>query len=89
MENKEVVLVLVVHVDDILVSGNEIVYEELPGIIYDQFSTQNLGELEWYLGWTVERDWEKSTIKICQSAMVDTLRVRFDVKHSPKTPRRR
>ena len=60
IENKEVVLALVVHVDDILVSGNEIVYEELPGIMYDQFSTQNLGELEWYLGWTVERDWEKS-----------------------------
>ena len=45
MENK-VVLILVVQVDDLLVSGNETVCEELLGVRYGQFSTQNLGELE-------------------------------------------
>ena len=50
---------MVVHVDDLVVSGNETVGEELPGVLNSQFSTQTLGELEWYLGWAVERDWER------------------------------
>ena len=81
MENKEVVLimVIVVHVDNLLVSGNETVYEELLGVLKGQFSTQNLGELEWYLGYAVERDWEQGTKKKSQSAMADTLLARFSV----------
>ena len=81
MENKDVALILTVHVDDILVSGNETVCEKLPGVRNDQFSTQSLGELEWYLGCAVEFDWQKGTIKISQPAMVDILLVHFDVKY--------
>ena len=80
MKNKEVVLILVVHFDDLLVSGNETVCEELLCVLHGQFSTQSLGELEWYLGCAVERHREKGTIKISQPAMVDTPLARFDVQ---------
>ena len=48
--NKEVILILVVNVDDLLVSGDETVGKELLNALDNQFSTQNLGELEWYKG---------------------------------------
>ena len=47
---------------------------------------KNIRELEWYLGYAVAREWEKSTVKISQSAMVDTLLTSFDVKHSSNIP---
>ena len=87
MENNEVVLILAVHVNDPLVYGNETVCEELVGVLLNgQFSTQNLGDLDWYLGCAVEREWEEGAIKIRQPAMIDTLLACFDVKHSSSIP---
>ena len=53
---QEVILILTVHVDDLLVLGNETMCEELLGVLYGQFSSQNLRELERYLGCAIERD---------------------------------
>ena len=51
-------LLLVVHVDDILlVSGEKEACEELHHTLNENFPTENLGELKWYLGCAVERDW--------------------------------
>ena len=44
MENREVVLVLIIRVDDLLVSENETVCKELFGVLNSQFSPQNLEE---------------------------------------------
>ena len=41
MDNKKMVLVLVVNVDDLLVSRNEIVDRELLNVLNGEFSTQN------------------------------------------------
>ena len=54
--NKDAILILIVNVDDLLVSGDETVGKELLNALDSQFSTQNLGELEWYKGCSVERD---------------------------------
>ena len=47
---------LVVHVDDILVSGEKEAYHELRHTLNENFPTENLGELKWYLRCAVERD---------------------------------
>ena len=43
-------LILVVHVDDTLVSGEKEVCEEPYHTLNGNFPTENLGELKWYLG---------------------------------------
>ena len=73
-------LILVVRVDDIVVSGEKETCEELHHTIYKKFPTENLGELKWYLGCTVERDWQgRGSVTIKQPAMIDTLTKRFNV----------
>ena len=49
-------LIIVVHVDNTLVSGKNKAYDELHQTLNDNFPTENLGELKWYLGCAVERD---------------------------------
>ena len=79
-------LVLAIHFDGFLVSGNDTVCEELLGVLNDQFSTQNHGEQECFIGRAVERNWKKGTIKLSLPAMVDALLARFDVKHYSSSP---
>ena len=72
-------LILVVHVDDILVSGKKEACDELHHALNGNFPTESLGELKWYLGCAVERDWQQGSVAIKQPAMVDTLTKRFHV----------
>ena len=51
-----VMLILVVHVDDILVSVEKEVCEELHHTLNENFPTETLGEFKWYRGCDVERD---------------------------------
>ena len=64
-------LILVVHIDDSLVSGKR----EASGVLHltlkEIFPTENLGELKWYLGCAVERDWQQDSVTIKQPAMID------------------
>ena len=72
-------LILVVHVDDFVVSGEKETCEELHHTLNENFPTENLGELKWYLGCAVERDWQRGSVTIKQLAMIDTLTKRFNV----------
>ena len=72
-------LILVVHVDDILVSGEKEACDELHHTLNENFPTENLGELKWYLGCAAERDWQGESVAIKQPAMIDTLTKRFNV----------
>ena len=72
-------LILVVHVDDILVSGEKEAFEELHHALNENFPTENLGELKWYRGCAAERDWQGGSVTIKQPAMIDTLTKRFNV----------
>ena len=58
-------LILVVHVDDIVVSGGKEACEELHHTLNENFPTENLGELKWYLGCAVERDWQQGSCCCC------------------------
>ena len=57
-------LTLVVHVDDIVVSGEKETCEELHHTLNENFPTEILGELKWYLGCAVERDWQGGSVTI-------------------------
>ena len=72
-------LILVVHVDDILVSGKKEACDELHHTLNENFPTENLGELKWYLGCAAERDWQGASVTIKRPAMIDTLTKRFSV----------
>ena len=78
-------LVLVVHVDDILVSGEE-ACDELHHTLNENFLTEHLGELKWYLGCAVEHDWQQDSVTIKQPAMIDTLTKRLNVTAQSDTP---
>ena len=71
-------LILVVRVDDILVSGKKEACEELHHTLNENFPTEDLGELKWYLGCGVERDWQGGSVTIKQPAMIDILTKRFN-----------
>ena len=64
-------LILVVHVDDILVSGKKEASGVLHFTLNENFRTENLGELKWYLVCAVERDWQQDSVTIKQPAMID------------------
>ena len=72
-------LILVIDVDDILVSGEKKVCSELHHTINENFPTENLGELKWYLGRAAERDWQEESVTIKQPAMMDTFTKCFNV----------
>ena len=48
-------------------------------LLNKKFLTTNLGEVRWYMGCAVERDWAKETIETTQSAFVDTLLKGFNI----------
>ena len=72
-------LILVVHVDDILVSGEKEACDELHLTLNEIFPTENLGELKWYLGCAAKRNWQQGSVAIKQPAVIDTLTKRFNV----------
>ena len=51
----------------------------------ENFPTENLGKLKWYLGCAVERDWQQDSITIKQPGMTDTLTKSFSVTVQSET----
>ena len=79
-------LILVVHVDDILVSGEKEACDDLHHTLNGNFPTKNLGELCWCLWCAVERDWQHGSVTIKQPAMIYTLIKRFNVTAQSDLP---
>ena len=79
-------VILVVQVDYILVSGKKEACDVLHHTLNENFPTENLGELKWYLGCAVERDWQQASVTTKQPAMIDTLTKRFNAIAQPDTP---
>ena len=78
--------ILVVHVDDILIGGEEKQVEEICAILNRVFPTNNLGEVQWYMGCAIERDWKKGTMRVDQTTFIDTLLKRFDITNFSDLP---
>ena len=59
-----VVLILVVHVDDICAVGKKERCDQFGEDLNRMLSVKNLGELKWYSGYFYERDREAGRLKI-------------------------
>ena len=57
----EVSLMVGVHVDDIIVSGEKYLCDEFFSQLKQRFPVKTLGELKMYTGCAFERDWDKET----------------------------
>ncbi|CAN0497208.1 unnamed protein product, partial [Discosporangium mesarthrocarpum] len=62
MDEEEVPLLVVTHVDDMITAGSAGDCDALCEALLTEFPTNNLGPLSWYPGCAFERDWEKGTL---------------------------
>ncbi|CAN0484778.1 unnamed protein product, partial [Discosporangium mesarthrocarpum] len=86
MDEDEVPLLVVTHVDDMIAAGSVGDCDALSEALLTEFPTNNLGPLSWYTGCAFERDWEKGTLTITQTAYIDQLCERFDVSSPSLLP---
>ncbi|CAM9598633.1 unnamed protein product [Sphacelaria rigidula] len=77
---REVRVILEIHVDDILISGTEEYVGKVGQILNEKFPTNNLGEVTWYMGCAVGRNWDRGTLSVTQTTFTDTLLKRFEVR---------
>ncbi|CAM9711803.1 unnamed protein product [Sphacelaria rigidula] len=82
----DVHVILVVHVDDILISGTEENVGKVGEILNKNIPTNNLGEATWYMGCAVYRDWDRGTLSVTQTTFTDTLLKRFEVRGYSEIP---
>ncbi|CAM9769820.1 unnamed protein product [Sphacelaria rigidula] len=78
-ERGEVCVILVVHVDDILIRGETKRVDRVCNILSNGFPTSNLGEVQWYMGGAIERNWKRCTMYVNQTTFVDTILKHFEV----------
>ncbi|CAN0502454.1 unnamed protein product, partial [Discosporangium mesarthrocarpum] len=86
MDEKEVPLLVVTHVDDMIAAGSVDDCDALCEALSMEFPTNNLGPVSWYTGCAFGRDWEKGTLTIKQTAYIDQLCERFDVSSPSPLP---
>ncbi|CAN0035020.1 unnamed protein product, partial [Sphacelaria rigidula] len=79
-------VILVVHVDDILISGSEENVGYVGKILNKKFPTNNLGELTWYMGCAVERNWDRGTLSVTQTTFTNTLLKCFEMRGYSEIP---
>ena len=54
--------------------------------LQEEFPVNDMGDLSWYLGCAFERDKSKGVVKMTQTAFVDSLVERFDIKYESQIP---
>ncbi|CAN0057850.1 unnamed protein product [Sphacelaria rigidula] len=74
-----VCLILVVHVNDILIGGETKRAEKVCDILNKKIPTNNLGEVQWYMGCAIERNWKIGTMYVDQTTFIDAMLKRFEV----------
>ena len=87
MRGDIVVLITVVHVDDMIVAVKteylcDLVYAELRRM----FWSTDLGDLSWYLGCAFERNLDKGTLRMSQSTFIDSMVSRFEIETESELP---
>ena len=85
-KSKKVRMILAVHVDDMIVAGNSKDCKWLHERLCKVFPVNNLGPLTWYTGCAFERSSDNASIKIVQTAFIDKIIERFNVRTTAPTP---
>ena len=66
-------LMVGVHIDDIIVSGEQDVCDEVVGQLKQRFPVKTLGELKMYTGCAFERDWDNAILEMNQTAFAKNI----------------
>ena len=83
----EVTLVVCIHVDDLAVTAkDQDTFDCFYAQLKEEFPVSDMGDLSWCLGCAFERDRMKGVVKMTQTAFVDLLVDRFDLKYETQTP---
>ena len=77
MRDDKLVMILVVHVDDIAVAGVDDEIVKLEKVLNEDFTTTNLGLLTLFTGCVVEQVVEYGFVTIKQTPFIETLARRF------------
>ena len=80
VEGGEVVLLLVVHVDDIFAVGTKERCDQFGKDLGEYVPVKSLGELKWYSGCYYERDREAGRLTISQQTYTEELGERYGVE---------
>ena len=79
-------MTLVMHVDDMIIAGSSRDCEWLRAALSKSFPVNNLGPLTWYTGCAFERDSKSKTVKIVQTAYIEKIVDRFEVRKTSSNP---
>ena len=86
LEDGDVVMLVVVHVDDVFAIGEKERCVKLGVDLNRYVPTTDLGELSWYAGLRFTRDRIAGTIKISQQAVAENIVAKFGVTSNRDTP---
>lgn len=86
IEEGEVVLILVEHLDDIFAVGKKERCDKFEEDLGEMVPIKNLGELKWYSGCYYERDREAGRLTISQQTYTEELAERFGVEWGAAIP---
>ena len=75
-----------VHVDDILVSGEQVLCDEFFSQLKQRFPVKNLGELKMYTGCAFERDWDKGILEMNQTAFAKNMVQEYNISATSNIP---
>ena len=83
----EITLIVCVHVDDLAVTAkNKETFDALYAQLKEEFPVSDMGDPSCCLWCAFERDRMEGVMKMTQTAFVDSLVDRFDVRYETQTP---
>ena len=82
----EVSLMVGVHVDDIIVSGERVLYDEFLSQLKQRFPVKNPEELKMYTGCAFERDLDKGILEINQTAFAKNMVQQYNISATSDIP---
>ena len=82
----EVSLTVGVHVDDIIVSGDQDLCDEFFSQLKHRFPVKNLGELKMYTGCAFERDWDEEILEMNQTAFAKKMAQQYSISATSNIP---
>ena len=85
-DSNTVRMMIAVHVDDMIIAGNDDDCDWLRTSLSRIFPVNNLGPLTWYTGCAFERDRENGTMKIHQAAFIESMLERFNITSTRSVP---
>ena len=82
----EVSLMVEFYVDDIIVSGEQDMFDEFFGQLKQRFSVKILGKLRMYTGCAFERDWDNGVLEMNQTTFAKTMVEQYSILTTPNNP---